>query len=119
MNQNKFKISVFSLAATLVVAVSLFSPMPARAAAVGGRFMPGLFDIFTPNILLPSCGLTVGVIGTNGIPKLYSWIPTMIYDFFPYTISHIGNSMLGLATDFPVAGCPYPTLYLTGSSIAP
>lgn len=91
------------------------APKTASAAAIGGKFLPGLFDIFTPTI---ACGLQVAVLKTDGIVGIYTWIPSIIYDYFPYTISHIGNSMLGMITDAPAGLCP-PILYLTGSSIAP
>lgn len=94
---------------------SFLLPKQAMAGAIGGRFLPGLFDIFTPTI---ACGLQVSVLKTDGTIGIYTWVPTLIYDYFYYAISHIGNSMLGTTTDFPTGICP-PTLYLTGSSIAP
>lgn len=87
----------------------------ASAASIGGRFLPGLFDIFTPTV---ACGLQVSVLKTDGIVGVYTWIPAQVYDYFYYAISHIGNSMLGQVTDAPAGLCP-PILYLVGSSIAP
>jgi len=112
--------SIRRLIIVMVVVTGFFAgvfsvPQTASAAAIGGRFLPGLFDIFTPNIM---CGLQVSVLKTDGTLGIYTWIPSLIYDYFPYTISHIGNSMLGMATDAPAGVCP-PILYLTGSSIAP
>lgn len=102
------------LLASGIIAGGFLVPKTASAAAIGGKFLPGMFDIFT----LTTCGLQVSVLKTDGTIGIYSWIPSFIYDYFNYTPYHIGNSMLGMATDAPTGLCP-PILYLTGSSIAP
>ena len=79
---------------------------------VGGRFLPGLYDIFTPTPY-PPC-LLVSVVGPA--PGVFNFIPISIYDYFIYTPNHIGLNMLGLSKITPP--CP-PTLYMLGSSLAP
>ncbi len=106
---------IIGLVVTGIFTGSFLFTNKASAAAIGGRFLPGLFDIFTPTV---ACGLQVSVLKTDGTVGVYTWIPSLIYDYFYYAISHIGNSMLGMVTDAPPGLCP-PILYLTGSSIAP
>ena len=114
MNKNKTKILAIVLGA-LLLAAPLLAPKQARASAVGGRFLPGVFDIFTPSL---TCGLIVSVIKTDGTIGVYTFLPATVYDYFYMTPSHIGNSMLGMSTDIPTLVCP-PVLYIVGSSIAP
>ncbi len=119
--ENQRKIKKRKFAAGLLAALAMALVMPwlvpqrAAAAAVGGRFLPGLFDIFTPTL---TCGLQVSVMKTNGTIGIYTWLPTAIYDYFLFTPYHVGNSMLGQASDAPAGLCP-PVLYMLGSSIAP
>lgn len=75
---------------------------------VGGRFLPGFMDIFTPSM---ACGLLVSVAGPN--PGVFTFLPTHIYDEFPYVLNHVGTNTLGLARQAGV--CP-PALYMFGSS---
>ncbi|MEK7161382.1 MAG: hypothetical protein AAB729_01685, partial [Patescibacteria group bacterium] len=51
------------LIASGILAGGFLVPKTASASAIGGRFLPGLFDIFTPNL---SCGLQVSVLKTDG-----------------------------------------------------
>lgn len=80
---------------------------------VGGFFLPGVFDIYTP---IPFCGLSVTVAGPN--PGTFILIPgpTVLHRYFPVTPIHIGDNMLGLA--FLNPPCP-PTLLMLGSSLEP
>lgn len=76
---------------------------------VGGRFAPGLFDIFTPT---PTCGILVTVIGPR--PGTFVFLPAFVYDYFAQTPNHIGVNMLGLARFTPPC---VPTLFMLGSSL--
>lgn len=78
---------------------------------VGGKFLPGAFDIFTPT-LTPPC-LLVSVAGPN--PGTFNWVPVRIYDYFPETFYHAGLNMLGLSKIVPP--CP-PTLFMLGSGLS-
>lgn len=78
---------------------------------VGGRFLPGLYDIYTPTII---CGIQVSVAGPR--PGVFTWLPIRIYDYFPKASYHVGLNMLGLAKLSPP--CP-PTLFMLGSSLTP
>lgn len=80
--------------------------------SVGGKFLPGAFDIYTPTPI-PACML-VTVVGPK--PGTFNFIPTFIYDYFLATPTHINLNMLGLARIFPP--CP-PTIYLVGSGMVP
>jgi hypothetical protein len=77
---------------------------------VGGKFLPGAFDIYTPTPI-PPCML-VTVIGPR--PGTFNFFPTFIYDYFLMAPTHINLNMLGMARIFPP--CP-PTLYLVGSGL--
>lgn len=79
---------------------------------VGGRFLAGLFDIYTPTPI-PPC-LLVSVVGPN--PGVFNFVPIMIYDYFPEVPYHVGLNMLGLSKIVPP--CP-PTLFMLGSSLTP
>ncbi len=79
---------------------------------VGGKFLAGAFDIYTPTPI-PPCML-VTVIGPS--PGVFNFFPTFIYDYFIEAPTHINLNMLGLARIFPP--CP-PTLYVVGSGLRP
>jgi hypothetical protein len=112
----KPKILAINLASLLIFSGSLWllNPKPAQAIpglnyAVGGRFAPGLFDIFTPSF----CGPLVTVIGPR--PGVFIFAP-MIYRNFYLTPWHVGLNMVGNSVLTPP--CP-PTLYMLGSSELP
>ena len=102
---------------TVIIAGSLLGFMPKAALAlgptlpVGGIFLPGLFDIYTPTLF---CGLLVSVAGPNG--GVFTFLPVDIYDYFLEVPFHAGTNMLGLAS--PPTACP-PALFMFGSSLLP
>lgn len=77
---------------------------------VGGKFLPGVLDIYTPSYI---CGLTVSVVGPN--PGTFSFYPVYIYDYFLEAPVHAGTNTLGLASITP----PCFNLYFLGSSLVP
>jgi hypothetical protein len=82
------------------------------AIPVGGKFLAGAFDIYTPTPI-PPCML-VTVVGPN--PGVFNFFPTFIYDYFIEAPTHINLNMLGVARILPP--CP-PTLYVVGSGLRP
>ncbi len=79
---------------------------------VGGKFLPGLVDIYTPD---PFCGLLVSVIGPR--PGVFTFAPVRIYNYFPQAPWHVGLNMLGLSGP-PLGVCP-PPLFMFGSGLTP
>lgn len=112
-----FLLLVEVLVFVFMLAGVVYTVTPSRVSAltamnpVGGRFLPGLFDIFTPSL----CGLLVSVAGPK--PGVFVWAPVMVYDEFYKTFNHVGTNMLGLSTP-PLGICP-PVLYIVGSSLIP
>lgn len=82
------------------------------AIPVGGKFLAGAFDIYTPTPY-PPCML-VTVVGPS--PGIFNFLPTFIYDYFIEAPTHINLNMLGVARILPP--CP-PTLYMLGSGLRP
>jgi len=76
---------------------------------VGGKFLAGVFDIYT---FIPYCGLTVSVVGPR--PGVFLWVPNKIYDHFFKTLSHVNLNTLGLARIAPPC---VPHLFMLGSSL--
>lgn len=104
------------LVATAAVVSLAFAPKPAQALTpgiipVGGRFLPGLFDIYTPSII---CGVQVAVAGPR--PGVFTFVPVQVYRYFYMTPWHVGLNMVGNAALTPP--CP-PSLYMFGSSLTP
>lgn len=114
MKNKKTKIYT-ALCLTVMAIAGNFLVMPKKAMAlpidipVGGVFLPGVFDIYTPTL---ACGLIVSVAGPN--PGVFTFGVTNFYRYFPMTPMHVGTSMLGLAT--PIPPCP-PLLHTVGSSL--
>jgi hypothetical protein len=102
------------MASISIIAFSFFNPKTAKALSlttpVGGMFLPGLFDIYTPDL---TCGLLVSVAGPNG--GVFAFLPIDIYNYFPLSPFHAGDNTLGLAS--PPTVCPYPAYFMFGSSL--
>ncbi|MCL5008936.1 MAG: hypothetical protein M1400_01185 [Patescibacteria group bacterium] len=113
------KIRLAFLSSAVFVAFSMVGlSLPKSAQAftpglipVGGRFLPGLFDIYTPSIV---CGVQVSVAGPR--PGVFTFLPIMVYRYFYMTPWHVGLNMVGNAALTPP--CP-PTLFMFGSSLTP
>ena len=120
--QNKVFFQPKFLLLAIILAIGFFSALPKRASAqlvtfpVGGIFLPGLIDIFTP---VPFCGLVVSVIGPHGGVFVWGAFPPNLYSYFPETFEHVGDNMLGQAVFNPNPLCPDPILYMVGSSLIP
>jgi hypothetical protein len=108
------KSKIYSLIFFLVCVLALsFRINLARAQLgplVGGRFLPGLFDIFTPT---PTCGLLVSVVGPN--PGVFVWAPTT-YNYFNQAVTHVGLQVLGMSFYAPPCA---PILSIYGTSLIP
>lgn len=109
----KFFTAVFI--AAIIFNVWVFSgSRPKQAEAqlaipVGGAFLPGMFDIFTPTL----CGPIVNVVGPRPGGYIFA---AVTYRHFPYVFPHVATNMVGLAVISPP--CP-PTLTMLGSSLGP
>ncbi len=113
------KIVVIFVALALSFSVAILSVNRTYAIdliPIGGKFLPGAFDIFTP---VPLCGNTVTVETTTGIPVPLVWVAPIIYDDFNKTPLHAGTNMVGAILPNPNFLCPMPILIMFGSSLRP
>lgn len=120
-------LKIFTVTAALVIFMVFYSvvgsrPPLARAQTslpVGGIFLAGEYDIFTPIITPPPSpcdGLEVTVVGPK--PGTFMFQPVLgVYSYFPETPEHISDNMKGMAE--PASQCGIPSLVMFGSSAVP
>ena len=116
-------LKILTVVAALIIFTVFYSvigpqPTPARALTagipVGGIFTAGTFDIFTPIVYCG--GLEVNVVGPN--PGAFIFDPIQgVYSYFPETVEHVSDNMVGLAE--PASQCGIPSLVMLGSSAIP
>ncbi len=109
-NKNKTYFLIFFLVCILIFSFQINQVKAQVGPLVGGRFLPGLFDIFTPT---PTCGLLVSVVGPN--PGVFVWAPT-IYNYFNEAVTHVGLQVLGMSVYAPPCA---PILTIYGTSLIP
>ena len=117
------KICLIVAALALTFSIAAFSVVQVQAQTVegfgipvGGKFLPGAFDIFT---FTPICGVTVTVQTPQGLIIPMIWTTPIIYREFDNVINHIGTNMIGLALPPLDPLCPLPILFMFGSSLTP